>query len=123
MIRLALIALVLTGCATTQGPAAVLHSQGTALHELPHVTQPSRTGIEPGRYRTTVDIIYTATQEEATRRCNFGLPGGESLACFLETNSIVIVRAPRHENDWAPMCYLGHEVTHGTHGTHGGWHR
>ncbi|MCC5888361.1 MAG: hypothetical protein JJT88_18150 [Gammaproteobacteria bacterium] len=116
---LGVVVLLLAACAPTwERPKSHLVTQGTALYELPF-TQQHPTGIEPGRYTMTVDIIYTATQEEATRRCNFGLPGGRSLACYLEKNNIIITPAPRNSNDWASMCYLGHEVTHGTHGA---WH-
>ena len=94
MIRVsaALIVVLLAGCSVaTDGPDAVLSAQGTALYELPYRTDPLPTGIEPGRYKTTVEILYTATQEEATLRCNFGLPGG---------------------NDWERKGYIGHEVLH-----------
>ena len=110
---------LLMGCSPTwERPAAHLASQGTALYELPFTRQ-IPTGIQPGRYSLSVDVIYTATQEEATRRCNFGMPGGRSLACYIPAGNLIITPVPHNSNDWTSMCYLGHEVTHGTHGA---WH-
>lgn len=111
--------LLLTGCMQTrEPPSSNLANLETAFYELPF-TQQRPTGIQPGRYTVSVDVIYTATQEEATQRCNFGLPGGRSLACYLEAGNIIIAPVPRDSNDWQSMCYLGHEMTHGTHGA---WH-
>lgn len=116
---LLLILLLLSGCVPTwERPRSYLANQGTALYELPFALE-QPTGIRPGRYSMSVDVIYTATQEEATQRCNFGMPGGSSLACYLEKGNIIITPVPVNSNDWTSMCYLGHEVTHGTHGA---WH-
>lgn len=110
---------LLSGCAQTQErPGTQLTNRETALFELPFTPQ-HPTGIQPGRYTVSVDIIYTATQQEATQRCNFGLPGGRSLACYLQASNTIITPVPRYSNDWTSMCYLGHELTHGTHGA---WH-
>ena len=99
--RLGLTAILLTTTLTGCGPL---------LPEL----EPQGAGFSPGTYEMCLEVELTPTQEEATRRCNFGAPGGDLHACtFIYADPpLIVAPVPRHVNDWERKTILGHELLH-----------